>query len=121
MTGDPRGVSYSNTQFRRKEPELPDITINLSLSRKNAIDLAQRLARNDDFREEVAANPLEVLGRNGIEITGADASRFAPMLPPKHVFEEALVNVREASQFASDGVESAESYAFWLFVVFAAT
>jgi hypothetical protein len=43
------------------------------------------------------------------------------MLPPKHVFEEALVNMREASEFASDGVESKESYAFWLFVVFVAT
>lgn len=43
------------------------------------------------------------------------------MLPPKHVFEEALVNMREASEFAADGVEAKESYAFWLFVVFVAT
>lgn len=44
------------------------------------------------------------------------------MLPPKHVIEEALINVSEASEFASEaGFSSPDPFAFWLFVVFVAT
>ena len=59
---------------------------------------------------------------HGITISSETELLIAPMLPPKHVFEEALVNIAEASEFASEeGFESPDMFAFWLFVVFAAT
>jgi hypothetical protein len=65
---------------------------------------------------------VETLKEYGIEISSDDDLTFAPVLPPKHVFEDALVNVVEASEFASDeGFESSDSFAYWLFVVLIAT
>jgi hypothetical protein len=69
----------------------------------------------------VARDPIGTLGRWGIKISG-DKLEIAPMIPPKHVFEDALVNIAEASEFASDeGFESPDMFAYWLFLVFAAT
>jgi hypothetical protein len=68
----------------------------------------------------VAHSPVETLAEHGITISGELA--FAPILPPKHVFEDALMNVVEASEFASDeGFESPDSFAYWIFVILAAT
>jgi hypothetical protein len=70
----------------------------------------------------VARKPVETLKEHGITISSDDDLAIAPMLPPKHVFEEALVNVAEASEFASDeGFESPDMFAFWIFLVFAGT
>jgi hypothetical protein len=70
----------------------------------------------------VARKPVETLKEHGITITSDDDLAIAPMIPPKHVFEEALLNIAEASEFASEeGFESPDMFAFWLFVVFVAT
>jgi hypothetical protein len=70
----------------------------------------------------VAANPVETLAEHGVSISHGEEVSFSPTLPPKHVVEEALVNVVEASEFASDeGFASQDAFAFWLFVIFMAT
>ncbi len=100
---------------------MPEITVNMNLSREQALDFAKRLARDDAFRKEIATNPHGALEQYGIRISG-DEVRFNPILPPKHVVEEALVNVVEASEFAShEGFQSQDAFAFWMFVVFIAT
>jgi hypothetical protein len=99
---------------------VPEITVKLSLSQEQALRLAKQLARDPEVREQVARNPIETLKEYGIEISG-DVN-IAPMIPPKHVFEDALLNVQEASEFASDeGFKSDDMFAYWLFVVFVAT
>jgi hypothetical protein len=99
---------------------VPEITVKLSLSQEQALRLAKQLARDPEVRERVARNPIETLKEYGIEISG-DVN-IAPMIPPKHVFEDALLNVQEASEFASDeGFKSDDMFAYWLFVVFVAT
>ncbi len=102
---------------------MPEITVNITASQQEALSLAKRLARDDDFRARVASDPAGVLAEHGINI---DLSRaevaFSPVLPPKHVIEEALVNITEASEFASDaGYESADPLSYFLFVIFLAT
>jgi hypothetical protein len=63
---------------------------------------------------------VETLAGHGITISG-DELQFAPILPPKHVIEDALVNVVAASEFASDeGFESPDPFAYWIFFVLAA-
>jgi hypothetical protein len=102
---------------------VPEITVTLNLSQQDALEVAKRLARDDDFRAQVATNPFETLEQYGISIrsSGEDIA-FSPILPPKHVVEEALVNITEASEFAShEGFESQDMFAFWIFVVFVAT
>jgi hypothetical protein len=99
---------------------VPEITVNLNLSQREALQLAKRLARDDDFRRAVALDPVETLAQHGITISGE--VQFSPILPPKHIVEAALVNVVEASEFASDeGFTSSDSFAFWIFVVLLAT
>lgn len=57
----------------------------------------------------------------GITISGQQLEAGL-MIPPKHVFEDALVNIAEASEFASgEGFEHEQMFAYWLFLVFAAT
>lgn len=68
----------------------------------------------------MAKKPVETLAKYGINISGD--VEFSPVVPPKHVVEDALVNIVEASEFASDeGFASADSFAFWLFLIFIAT
>lgn len=99
---------------------MPEINVKLSLTQEQALQLAKLLARDRDVREQVAKNPIETLKEYGIEISG-DVN-IAPMIPPRHVFEDALLNVAEASEFASDeGFTSDDMFAYWLFVVFVAT
>jgi hypothetical protein len=100
---------------------VPEITVNLNLTQRDALRLAKRLARDDDFRGQVARDPVGTLRQHGVDISPGNLG-FTPALPPKHVIENALVNVSEASEFASDeGFESPDPFAFWLFVVFLAT
>jgi hypothetical protein len=99
---------------------VPEINVKLSLTQEEALQLAKKLARDPDVREQVARDPIETLKGYGIEITG-DVS-IKPMIPPRHVFEDALLNIEEASEFASDaGFKSDDMFAYWLFVVFVAT
>jgi hypothetical protein len=101
---------------------MPELTIKISISQEAALELAQRLARDDDFRAQLAANPVDTLDQHGISISHNEEVAFAPVLPPKHIVEEALINVAEASEFASsEGFEHQNAFAFWLFVIFAAT
>jgi len=65
---------------------------------------------------------VETLAGHGISISHDEEVSFAPVLPPKHVVEEALINITEASEFASaEGFAHENAFAFWLFVIFAAT
>jgi hypothetical protein len=94
-----------------------DLNISISTSQAKALEFARRLARDDDFRARAAREPRKLLAEYGITIDDGDRIRFSPIVPPKHVVEEALVNVTEASEFADlDGFESADPFAFWLFV-----
>jgi hypothetical protein len=69
----------------------------------------------------VATDPVGTLEKYGISISPGEELGFAPILPPKHVIEEALVNIAEASEFASEaGFQSQDPFAFWIFVIFAA-
>jgi hypothetical protein len=98
-----------------------DLTINISTNQAKGLEFAKRLARDDDFRRRAATAPLELLEEYGITIEG-EPLRFSPIVPPKHVVEEALVNVAEASEFADlDGFESEDAFAFWLFMILIAT
>ena len=99
---------------------MPEINVKLSLSQEEALQLAKRLARDNDLREQVAKNPIDTLKEYGIEISGDVTTGV--MIPPKHVFEDALLNIEEASEFASDAAFSSDDmFAYWLFVVFVAT
>jgi hypothetical protein len=101
---------------------VPDITVKISATQEQALSFAKQLARDDDFRARVAADPTAVLAEHGINIDLGGEVAFAPVLPPKHVIEEALVNINEASEFASEaGFTSPDPFAFWLFVIFLAT
>jgi hypothetical protein len=95
-----------------------ELTVNINTSQMRALEFARNLARNDDFRGRAAREPVELLKEYGFEIVGADRINFSPNVPPKHVVEEALVNVNEASEFADfDEFESEDPFAFWLFVI----
>jgi hypothetical protein len=103
---------------------VPEITANITASQQEALSLAKRLARDDEFRAQVAADPMGVLAEYGInvDLSRTEGVAFSPVLPPKHVIEEALVNVVEASEFASDeSFESTDPLSYWLFVIFLAT
>ena len=70
----------------------------------------------------MARKPLETLAEHGITISSDEDLGIAPILPPKHVIEDALVNVVEASEFASDeGFKSPDPFAYWPFLVFLAS
>jgi hypothetical protein len=98
------------------------VRVNLSISQEKALEFATRLARDDGFRERAATAPLALLEEYGITIDGGETIDFSPLIPPKHVVEEALVNIREASEYARlDGFASADPFAFWIFLVFLAT
>jgi putative modified peptide len=121
LTAARRRVSYSGDKFSRGGAELPQVTINLDLSPQAAIDLAKQLAYDDKFRSDFAQDPVAKLADHGITIEG-DELPIQPVLPPKHVIQEALMNITEASEFAGDRPYDQQlSIAYWLFVIFAAT
>jgi hypothetical protein len=64
-----------------------------------------------------------MLAQHGVTLSHtAEELGISPMLPPKHVIEEGLINIAEASEFASEeGFTSPDPLAFWFFVVFVAT
>jgi hypothetical protein len=93
-------------------------TVSVDTSQAKALEFARNLARDDGFRRRAAREPRELLAEYGITIDDGGRLRFSPNVPPKHVVEEALVNVAEASEFVElDGFESADPFAFWLFVI----
>jgi hypothetical protein len=95
-----------------------ELTVKISTSQAKALEFARHLARDDDFRRRAARDPLPLLEEYGFTVEGGDRMHFSPIIPPKHVVEEALVNVTEASEFVElDGFESADPFAFWLFVI----
>jgi hypothetical protein len=95
-----------------------ELNVSINTSQAKALEFARLLARDDNFRGRAARDPVTLLEEYGITIEGADRIRFSPIIPPKHVVEEALVNVSEASEFVElDGFESADPFAFWLFVI----
>lgn len=96
-----------------------ELTINIDTTQARALEFARNLARDDEFRRRAATDPRELLAEYGITIDDSTRPlRFSPIVPPKHVVEEALVNVTEASEFVQlDGFESADPFAFWLFVI----
>ena len=101
---------------------MPELDISIRTPQEMGLEFAKRLARDDDFRRRAATEPLALLEEYGITISGADQIEFPVSIPPKHVVEQALVNVQEASEFAShDGFESADPFAFYLFIAFIAT
>ena len=53
--------------------EFDEITITLRISEDQAHDLLQRLAKDDDFRRQLEADPAGVLADFGIEISPPDA------------------------------------------------
>ncbi len=99
-----------------------EMTINISTTQARGLEFARNLARDDDFRRRAATEPIELFAEYGITIEAREGFRISPNVPPKHVVEEALVNVAEASEFASlDGFESEDAFAFWLFTILIAT
>lgn len=99
-----------------------ELNLSINTSQAKALEFAKLLARDDDFRGRAAREPRELLAEYGITIDDGGQTRFSPIVPPKHVVEEALVNIAEASEFADlDGFESEDAFAFWLFVILIAT
>jgi hypothetical protein len=99
-----------------------NLSIEIKTTQARALEFARRLARDDDHRRRAAVDPVALLAEYGITISGADSINFPRSVPPKHVVEEALVNVAEASEFADlDGFESEDPFAFYLFMILLAT
>ena len=99
-----------------------ELSIEINTTQARALEFARLLARDDNHRRRAAVEPVALLEEYGITITGAAAINFPRSVPPKHVVEEALVNVAEASEFADlDGFESEDPFAFYLFMILLAT
>jgi|SRR5687767_11748386 hypothetical protein len=134
---------------------MPEIDIQFRATPREALDFMTRLAREDGFREQVAANPVAMLAAYNIHIVpagqqdslAAEAGSETPaqraeafgdwasrcdervralegvgfrnqgFLPPKHVVEEALVNVRHTNEFGpppKDDFAGIDPFGFWL-------
>jgi hypothetical protein len=134
---------------------MPEIDIQFRATPHEALEFMTRLARDDGFREQVAASPIAVLAAYNIHIVpagqqdslAADAGSETPaqrteafgdwasrcdervraleavgfrhqgLLPPKHVVEESLANVRHANEFNRPGkgqFEGVDPLGFWL-------
>lgn len=101
---------------------MPEIVVTINLEQDEALKFVTDLARDDSFREQLATNPLEALASRKITISSSEEIKFSGILPPKHVVEEALVNIEEASEFASgDGSSRTDPFGFWAFLAFIST
>jgi hypothetical protein len=95
-----------------------ELDVSIRTTQARALEFMRNLARDDDFRARAAREPVRLLEEYGFTLVGADRIHFSPLVPPKHVVEEALVNVAEASEFTTlDEFESEDPFAFWLFAV----
>lgn len=104
---------------------MAEINVRMQTSPARALEFLTRLAREDgpgSFREQLATNPQEVLAEYGIEISSSEGHEFSTSLPPKHVLEEALVNVKAANEFGPGPAPQEDPpLGFWPFCVFLAT
>jgi hypothetical protein len=134
---------------------MPDIDVQFRATPGEALKFMTKLARNDAFREKVAANPVAMLAAYNIHIVpaggdslAAEAGSESPeereeafgawsercndrvrsleqagfkhqgFLPPKHVVEEALVNVPHSNEFGPPPPKNEfggiDPFGFWL-------
>ena len=136
---------------------MPEIDVQFRAKPGEALEFMTRLARDDAFREKVAANPIAMLAAYNIHIVPAGTresaaaeaegapqapaeraeafGEWAPryrdrvqslekagfrhqgFLPPKHVVEEALVNVRHSNEFGpppKTDFGGIDPFGFWL-------
>jgi hypothetical protein len=135
---------------------MPQIDVQFRATPAQALEFVTKLARDDAFREKVAANPVAMLAAYNIHIVPAGAGgtlaaeaegapeapaqrteafgEWAPrykdrvqslekagfqhqgFLPPKHVVEEALVNVRHSNEFGPPKTDfgGIDPFGFWL-------
>jgi hypothetical protein len=101
---------------------MPDIDVSISLTRERALEFATRLARDDDFRAQLATTPQEVLEEYDITISSSEELAFPVTLPPKHAVEDALVNIAQASPFGPGGNgPDFDHLGYWPFFIFIAT
>jgi hypothetical protein len=141
---------------------MPEIDIQFRTAPKEALEFMTRLARDDRFREQVAANPVAMLAAYNIHIVPAGTQdslaaergsetpaqraeafgdwasrcndrvqalegvgfRHQGFLPPKHVVEEALANVRHANEFGpptKGDFAGVDPLGFWLLFPLTAT
>jgi hypothetical protein len=101
---------------------MPEIDVRFRLTRDQALEFATRLARDDDFRAQLATSPQEALADYDITITSSGEITFPVYLPPKHAVEDALVNIAEASPFGPGGNGGdGDVLGYWPFFIFLAT
>lgn len=140
---------------------MPDIDVQFRATPGQALSFMTKLARNDAFREKVAANPVAMLAAYNIHIVppggdslAAEAGSESPeereeafgawsercnervrlleeagfkhqsLLPPKHVVEEALVNIRHTNEFGGPPETEfggIDPFGFWLLIPLTAT
>jgi hypothetical protein len=101
---------------------MTEIDVSFRLTRERALEFATRLARDDDFRAQLATSPQEALAEYDITISSSEDIPFPVHLPPKHAVEDALVNIAEASPFArGGGGKDGDALGYWPFFIFLAT
>jgi len=74
--------------------------ITVSATREEAYDFVQRLARDDDFRARLEADPRGILAERGIEFTlpEGDPELENVVLPPKEEVERLLEELGEPDE-----------------------
>jgi hypothetical protein len=103
---------------------MAEINVRMQVSPARALEFLTLLARDDGFRERLATNTESVLEEYNIWIDSSDQGgiRFSTSIPPKHVVEEALVNVKAANEFGADAAPEVDPpLGFWPFFLFLAT
>jgi hypothetical protein len=99
-------------------PPITNVSIIVDTSPERALEFMRKLARDDDFRQLVAEDPESTLAEAGItfEPRGILNDHHQGLLPPKHVVEQALVNVPHANEFnrPTGEFEGIDAFGFWL-------
>jgi hypothetical protein len=98
---------------------MSEIDVSFRLTREQALEFATRLARDDDFRAQLATSPQLLFDEYDITISSSEESTFTVNLPPKHAVEDALVNIAAASPFGRDGNgQDFDRLGYWPFFIF---
>ena len=90
--------------------------ISVSATREQAYEFLQRLARDDEFRARLEANPRSVLGDYGVEYMHPEEELELETvtLPPKEQVEQLLEEMGEPDEF---GMVNRQALGWGCFVI----
>ncbi len=80
------------------EQERPPVEIRVTATPQQSLEFLEKLARDDEFRDGLRANPRDVLAGYGVEISEAAIPKDVE-LPPKEHVEELLATAGEMDPF----------------------